>query len=63
MYRVLVGIPGGKRPLGRPRRRWENNIKMDLQEVRCGDMDWIKLAQDRDKWRALVNAVTNLRVP
>jgi len=63
VYRVLVGIPGGKRPLGRPRRRWENNIKMDLQEVRCGDMDWIKLAQDRDKWRALVNAVTNLRVP
>jgi hypothetical protein len=57
VYRVLVGKPEGKRPLGRPRRRWEDNIKMDLQEIRCGSMDWNELAQDRDKWRALVNAV------
>jgi len=55
--------PAGKRPLGRPRRRWANNIKMDLREVGCGGMDWIDLAQDRDKWRALVNEVMNLRVP
>ena len=61
--RVLVGKPEGKRPLGRPRRRWDDNIKMDLQEVGCDDMDWIELAQDRDRWRALVNAVMNLRVP
>ena len=63
MYSDLVGKPGGKRPLGRPRRRWENNIKMDLQEAGCGGMDWIELAQDRDKWRALLNVVMNLQVP
>ena len=63
VYRVLVGKPEGKRPLGRPRRRWEDNIKMDLQELGCGGMDWIELAQDRDRGRALVNAVMNLRVP
>ena len=62
VYRVLVGKPGGKRPLGRPRHRWEGNIKMDLQEVRCGGTEWIELAQDWDRWRALVNAVLNLRV-
>jgi len=58
-----VGKPEGKRPLGRPRRGWEDNINMDLQEVGCGIMDWIELAQDRDRLRALVNAVMNLRVP
>jgi len=58
-----VGKPGGKRPLGRPRRRWEYNIKMDVLEVGNGDMDWIELAQDRDRWRVLVNAVMYLRVP
>jgi len=63
IYRVLVGKPEGKRPLGKPRLRWEDNIKMDLQEVGCGSMDWIELAQDRDRWRALVNALMNLRVP
>ena len=63
VYRVLVGKPEPKRPLGRPRRRWEDNIKMDLQEVGCGDVDWIELVQDRDRWRALVSAVMNLRVP
>ena len=61
--RVLVGKPVEKSPLGRPRRRWENNIEMDFQKVGCGGMDWIKLAQDRDRWRALVTEVTNLRVP
>jgi hypothetical protein len=63
VYRVLLGKPEKKRPLGRPRRRWEENIKADLQEVGCGGMDWIELAQDRYKWWALVNAVMNLRVP
>ena len=63
VYRVLVGKPEGKRPLGRPARRWEDNIKMDLHEVGCGGMEWIDLAQVRDRWRALVNAVMNLRVP
>ena len=62
-YRILVGKSEGKRPLGRPRRRWEDNIEMDLEEVGCGGRDWIGLAQDRDRWRALVNAVMNLRVP
>ena len=63
VYRDLVGIPEGKRPVGRHRFRWEDNIKMDLQELGCGGMDWIELAQDRDRWRALVSAVMNLRVP
>jgi len=63
VYRVLAGKPEGKRPLGRPRRRWEDNIKMVLQEVGCGGMDWIELAQDRYRWRAFVNVVMNLRVP
>ena len=62
MYRVLVGEPDGKRPLGRPRRRWEDNIKIDLKEVGCRYTDWIELAEDRDRWWALVNAVMNLRV-
>jgi hypothetical protein len=62
LYRVLVGRSELMRPLGRPRRRWEDNIKTDLQEVGCGDMDWIELAQDKDRWRALVSAVMNLRV-
>jgi len=63
VYRVLMGRPEGKRPLGRPRRRWEDNIKVDLQEVGCGSMDWIELARDRDRLRTLVTAIVNLRVP
>jgi hypothetical protein len=63
MYRILVGKREGKRPLGRPKCRWEDNIKMDLQEVGCRDMDLIELAQDRYRWRTLVNVVMNLRVP
>jgi hypothetical protein len=62
-YRILVGKPEGKRPLGRPRRKWEDNIRMDLREMGWGGMDWIYLAQDRNQWRALVNTVMNLRVP
>jgi hypothetical protein len=62
VYRVLVGKPEGKRPLGRPRRRWENGIRMDLRETRLGGVDWIRLAQDRDRWRVVVSAVMNLRV-
>jgi len=63
VYRVLVGKPEGKRPLGRPGCRWEDNIEMDLQELGCGGMNWIELAQDTYRWRTLVNAVMNLRVP
>ena len=63
VYRVLVGKPEGKRPLGRPRRRWEDNIEMDLQEVGWGCGDWMELAQDRDRWRVLVSTVMNFRVP
>jgi hypothetical protein len=63
VYRVLVGKPEEKRPLGRLRPRWENNIKINLQEVGCGGMDWIELAQDRDRKQAFVNAAMNLRVP
>jgi len=63
VYRVLVGKPEGKRPLGRPRRRWEDNSKMDLQEVGCGGMDWTELTQDKDRWWALVNAEMNIRAP
>ena len=63
VYRVLVGKPEGRRPLGRPRRRWVDNIRIDLQEVGCGYMDLIGLAQDRDRWRTLVSAVMKLRVP
>ena len=63
MYRVLVGKPEGRKPLGRPRPRWVDDIRVDLQEVGCVCMDWIWLAQDRDRWRTLVSAVMNLRVP
>jgi len=63
LYRLLVVKHEGKRPLGRPRRRRENNIKMDVQEVECGSMDWIELAQDRERWRELAYTVTNIRVP
>jgi len=63
VYRVLVGIPEGNKQLGRHRHRWEDNVKMDLQEVGCWGMDWNSVAQDRDRWRALVNAVMNFRVP
>jgi len=63
VYRVLVGKPEGRRPLGRPRRRWVDNIRLDLQEVGCGYMDWTGLAQDRDRWRTLVSAIMNFRVP
>jgi len=63
VYRVFLGKPEGRRPLGRPRRRWVDNIRMDLQDVGCGYMDWIGLAQDRDRWRTLANVVMNLRVP
>ena len=63
VYRVLVGKPEGRRPLGRPKRRWVDNIRMDLQDVGCGYMDWIGLTQDRDRWRTLVSGVMNLRFP
>jgi hypothetical protein len=63
VYRVLIGKPEGRRPLGRPRRRWVENIRMDLREVGCGYMDWIGLALDRDRWQTLVSAVMNFRVP
>jgi hypothetical protein len=63
VYRLLVGKPEGKRSLGRPRFRWEDNINMDFQEVGCEGMDWIRLAQNRDRWQALVNGVKNFRVP
>jgi len=63
VYRLLLGKPEGRRPLERPRCRWVDNIRMDLLEVGCGYMDWIRLAQDRDRWRTLVSAVMNLRVP
>jgi hypothetical protein len=62
-YNILVGRPEGRRPLGRHRRRWEDNIKMDLREIGFGDIDWIHLAQGRGRWRAVVNTVMNLRVP
>jgi len=63
VHRFLLGKPEGRRPMGRPRRRWVDNISLDLQEVGCGYMDWIGLAQDRDRWRRLVSAVMNFRVP
>jgi hypothetical protein len=62
-YRILVGKPEGKRPVGRPRRRWVDNIKMDLREIECDGVDWMDMAEDRDQWRALVNTVLKLRVP
>jgi hypothetical protein len=62
-YNILVWWPEGRRPLGRPRREWEDNIKMDLREIGFGDVDWIHLTQDRDRWQAVVNTVMNLRVP
>jgi hypothetical protein len=62
VYKVLVGKPEGKRPLGRPRRRWENGIRMDFREIGLGVVDWIRLSQDRNRWRAVVSAVMNLRV-
>jgi hypothetical protein len=62
-YRIMVGKPEGKRPLGRPRHRWEDNIRMDLREIGWGGVDWIDLAQDRDRWRALANTIMNLWVP
>jgi hypothetical protein len=62
VYRVLVEKPEGKRQFGRPKCRWEDNVKMDLQEMGCGGIDWIELSEDRDRWQALVNAVMNLRV-
>jgi hypothetical protein len=62
VYKVLVGKPKGRRPLGRPRRRWENGVRTDLREIGLGVVDWIRLAQDRDRWRAVVSAVMNLRV-
>jgi hypothetical protein len=63
VHKLLVGKPEGKRALGRPRRRWEDNMKMGLQEIGCGCMEWVELSHDRDRWRALVNAVMNLIVP
>jgi hypothetical protein len=62
VYKVLVGKPEGKRPFGRPRRRWENEVRMDLREIGLGGVDWIRLTQNRDRWRAVVSAVMNLRV-
>jgi hypothetical protein len=62
VYRVLMGKPKGKRPLEKPRRRWEDGIRMDLRKIGCGSVDWIQLAQDRDRWRAIVNTAMNLRV-
>jgi hypothetical protein len=63
VYSVLVGKPEGKRPLGRPKRRWEDTIRMELQQVGCGDLDWIELVWDRDTWREFVKAIIYLRVP
>jgi hypothetical protein len=63
VYKVLLGKPEGKRPLGRPRRRWGDGVRMDFREIGLGGVDWIRLAQDRDRWRAVVSAVMNLRVP